>query len=268
MNCETVSKLQDAYGDNELDAANAREVSEHLAICSSCALTHADHMSFKQIITRHTTRAEIPPALHSRVRQLIAVSDAGDTPLVNAYRTTPAGSSIFHALKWGGAGALLATAACFTLFILMQPDVGYLTEQQLFSSHIRSLQDGHLTDVLSTDKHTVKPWFNGRLDLSPPVVDLAAQGFPLIGGRLDYVDHHNVAAIVFRHNAHVINVFVWPADRNLSGAFSAAMQPTVKQQGYTLRYWQEEAFRFAAITDASTETLIEFEAIYRKAISN
>jgi anti-sigma factor RsiW len=161
-------------------------------------------------------------------------------------------------LKWGTTGAGLAMAACLAFFMIVSPNEEYLVEQQLAASHIRSLQDGHLTDVISTDQHTVKPWFNGRLDISPPVTDFAASGFPLIGGRLDYVDHHTVAVIVYRYNAHVINLFVWPSDQS-----KIDLNSVVTQQGYNMRHWHDFDLQFWAVSDVNAAKLAEFENLYR-----
>jgi anti-sigma factor RsiW len=125
--------------------------------------------------------------------------------------------------------------------------------QEIVSGHVRSLMGSHLMDVASTDQHTVKPWFNGRLDFSPPVKDLAAEGYPLTGGRLDYVGRRSVAALVFQRHKHVINLFVWPATE--ADSKPAAIKPT---QGYNLIHWSKGGMAFWAVSDLNPKELMEF----------
>ena len=131
---------------------------------------------------------------------------------------------------------------------------------EIVSSHIRSLMAGHLTDVLSSDQHTVKPWFDGKLDLAPPVVDLATQGFPLVGGRLDYIGGRSVAALVYRHGLHVINLFIWPQAGATEHAATAA-----NRNGYTLLNWQANGMAYWAVSDVNFESLKAFEREVRSA---
>jgi anti-sigma factor RsiW len=202
----------------------------------------------EQAIKTHATRYKVPPELYDKIAHLTAKEQS--TVVVLSKKWLP--------LKWGSAGAALMLAACLAFFMIVSPNDDYLLEQQLLSSHIRSLQEGHLTDVISTDQHTVKPWFNGRLDISPPVVDLRADGFPLIGGRLDYVDHHSVAVIVYKYNAHIINLFVWPSDQP-----TIDRETSISQQGYHMRPWRNGDLRFWAVSDVNSAKLEEFEHLYR-----
>jgi anti-sigma factor RsiW len=131
-----------------------------------------------------------------------------------------------------------------------------LVAEEIVASHIRSMQPGHLYDVESTDQHTVKPWFDGKLDFAPPVVDLKEQGFPLVGGRLDYVDHRNVAALVYQRRKHFINVFVWPEES------SAAKLPEVQTiQGYNLVYWSHNGMNFCAASDLNIAEIRQFAGL-------
>ena len=126
-------------------------------------------------------------------------------------------------------------------------------QSEVVSAHLRSLQAGHLTDVISTDQHTVKPWFNGKLDVAPPVIDLTAQGFTLIGGRLDYVDARAIGAIVYRRRAHVINLFV---AQTASTEHRAARTETI--QGFNIRRWSDRGLNFWAVSDLGADELAEF----------
>jgi anti-sigma factor RsiW len=132
-------------------------------------------------------------------------------------------------------------------------------EGEVISGHVRSLQASHLTDVATSDRHTVKPWFNGKIDFAPPVVDLAAQGFPLAGGRLDYLHGRSVAALVFRRRQHVINLFVWPSKPGETLASHAS------QGGYSIAYWTHGGLEFWAVSDIDGAELERFAAAYRQA---
>jgi len=204
--------------------------------------------NIERAIKIHATRHTVPPELYDKIARMTTREQAAVIPL----------SKKWLPLKWGSAGAALALAACLAFFMIASPNDEYLLVQQLLSSHIRSLQDGHLTDVISTDQHTVKPWFNGRLDVSPPVIDLIANGFPLIGGRLDYVDHHSVAVIVYKYNAHVINLFVWASNQP-----KIDVESVVTQQGYNMRRWRNGDLQFWAVSDVNPAKLQEFENLYR-----
>ena len=162
----------------------------------------------------------------------------------------------------------MALAASFVLAVLLSGGVGYMGSlpasgdvivQEVVDSHVRSLLASHLTDVASTDQHTVKPWFNGHLDTAPPVKDFAAEGFPLIGGRLDYIDHRPVAAMVYRHGLHPINLFVWADPSKTQG------QPDVTaRQGYNIRHWVEGDLTYWLISDVEADQLAALEALLRK----
>jgi anti-sigma factor RsiW len=149
--------------------------------------------------------------------------------------------------------AVSALAATGLVAIVLRNDDDARINSEIVSAHLRSLQAGHLTDVLSTDQHTVKPWFNGRLDVAPPVIDLTAQGFTLIGGRLDYVDARPIGAIVYRRRLHIINLFV---------AQTASTEPraaTMKTfQGFNIRSWSEHGLNYWAVSDLAADELAEF----------
>ena len=202
MNCADIEQFLHAYVDNELDPLNAHAFAQHLAGCPSCAADLEALAATRQAIKTGMTRHAAPPGLFESIAQLTA-----EEPKIIKL---PARTGRWLPLKWGASGAGMALAACLALFVIVKPGNDTLLEQELLTGHIRSLQNGHLIDVVSTDQHTVKPWFDGRLDVSPPVVDLIKSGFPLIGGRLDYIDHHTAAVIVYHAGLHVINLFVCP----------------------------------------------------------
>jgi anti-sigma factor RsiW len=149
--------------------------------------------------------------------------------------------------------AVSALAATGLVAIVLRNDDQQLIEAEIVSAHLRSLQPGHLIDVVSSDQHTVKPWFNGKLDVSPPVIDLTAQGFTLIGGRLDYVDNRAIGAVVYKRRAHVINLFVAQTS-NMER--KPAKIETV--QGFNIRRWSDRGLNYWAVSDIGADELAEF----------
>ncbi len=158
-------------------------------------------------------------------------------------------------VPFAGFGAGAAIAACLAFLLL---PAGADPDAELVADHIRALQPGHLTDVLSTDQHTVKPWFDGRIDYAPPVRDFAAQGFPLIGGRLDYIRDRPVAALVYRRDKHLIDLYVWPEQ-------GAASAPTLDaRNGYNVVRWSEGGMAFRAVSDVEAGQLEDFAELWRR----
>lgn len=247
MNCKDIDQFQHAFVDGELAPADMRAVAVHLASCPDCSTRIEQLTALRQTI-KTASRFAPPPGLYEKIAGL----DMAEPPVVVAMprRWLP--------LKWGGMGASIAMAACLAFLMITRPNEQFLIQQELIGSHIRSLQADHLTDVISTDQHTVQPWFNGRLDIAPPVIDLAASGFALVGGRLDYIDQHTVAVLIYRHNAHVINLFIWPAPQGVLGTSTATVQ-----QGYNMQRWQAGDLQFWAVSDVNPVKLAEFEKLYR-----
>ncbi|GAB7541210.1 anti-sigma factor family protein [Cupriavidus sp. 8B] len=162
--------------------------------------------------------------------------------------------AIDHAPAWAGGGlaGVAASALVFGALALVQPPRTSMVGEEILSSHVRSLLSQHPVDVVSTDQHTVKPWFNGRLDYAPPVVDLAAQGFPLAGGRVDYVGHRTVAVLIYHYQQHPIDLYVFPAQGSISAPAAYAAD------GYSMARWHQNGMNFWAITDAEPEHLNMF----------
>jgi len=230
--------------DGELDSVHAAEVEEHLAGCPHCAAEMQQVLATRRIFARNDVKWQAPEALRSRILVAVATEAAARLPAEPLWRKT-----LRFIQRWSLVPSLAALAASAFLFVnAPRPDLSL--ENQLLASHVRSLLADHLTDVETSDQHTVKPWFNGKLDFSPPVVDLAAQGFPLVGGRVDYLDGRVVAALIYRRHGHVINVFVWP------GPPTAAK--TTVRDGYNIEEWSAGGLLFSAVSDVNAADLTAF----------
>lgn len=228
--------------DGELDAANAARCEDHLAACPECAAAFAEMRELHARLGAADLRYEAPAALRARIGR--ALTEAG------APRAT-FGRLRFSWPIWSLGGGVTALVASLALLLLVPrgPDLS----GEIVASHVRSLQAAHLVDVATSDQHTVKPWFAGRVDFSPPVIDTSPAGFTLVGGRLDYVDGRAVAAIVYRRRLHVINLLVWPDGGG--GAGSEA------HGGYNLRHWHANGMTHWAVSDLNQAELGQFEAL-------
>jgi anti-sigma factor RsiW len=247
VSCEETQALAHAYADGELDAARSLEVERHAGSCAACAEAVRSVRELRSAIRGAELYALAPAGVERRVRRALRqASGAGKRR----------GSAPWAAL-WRQPGLAVAFALAAALSwtvgrLSVRPAAGDAAAQQVVSSHIRSLMPGHLTDVLSSDQHTVKPWFSGKVDFSPAVKDLSAQGFSLAGGRLDYVDGRPAAALVYRRRQHVINLFVWPeAGRPDSGPRALAAQ------GYNLVQWTRSGMAYWAASDLNAAELQE-----------
>jgi len=266
MNCEETTNLMDAYVDGELDPITSLQVERHLRECSKCeqvyevdtAVAHA----VSQAAPYYRAPTELRERIHSALRDAIGPSTIADSARENqllARRTPPERRNVFSDLPWNrlalAAAILLAAIVASSLFPRMSaPTSDQFLATQLIASHVRSLMANHLTDVASSDQHTVKPWLDVKLDFAAPVVDLSNQGFPLIGGRLDYLDNHSVAALVYQRRKHFINLFVWPVESGTTRATKA-----VSRQGYHLLHWVDSDFNYWAVSDVSASDLQAFK---------
>jgi anti-sigma factor RsiW len=239
MKCEEAEVLLHALLDDELDAGHARDIETHVATCHRCAAQLRDYRDMRGAFAAVDLRFTAPTDLRRRIDARLPAPAA-----VKVNRR-----SLLKGFA-GGVGLSSAIAAGLMLAIV-RSDQNSRVMSDLVSAHLRSLQADHLTDVLSTDQHTVKPWFNGRLDVAPPVVDLTAQGFTLIGGRLDFLDGKAVAALVYRRRVHVINLFIAQGSERHSAAIETL-------QGFNIRRWTEPGFSLWAVSDLNADELEDF----------
>ncbi len=247
MTCDEAEILLQALIDGELDAGHAREVEAHVATCPKCTALLKDYQEMSKAVAEAGARYTAPPALRRRIEASL--------PQVQQ----PSRRSVLRGFALGS--AVSAIAATGLVAIVLRNDDEARIQSEIVSAHLRSLQAGHLTDVLSTDQHTVKPWFNGKLDVAPPVIDLTAQGFTLIGGRLDYVDARAIAAVVYRRRLHVINLFV---AQTASIEHRAAKTETL--QGFNIRHWSEPGLNFWAVSDLAQDELADFSERFEAAM--
>src|SRR2546425_11317056 len=243
----------DAYLDGELAAGDARELETHLAQCPECTRFRDRRLELRAAIVAGVPTFQAPAALRERVR---AAARAAASPSTRAPRRFTA-RNLWRPLALA---ASLAAVALGSWTLAQRRAAGEALADDVLASHIRSLMPGHLTDVPSSDQHTVKPWFNGRLDFSPPVYDFAGRGYSLLGGRLDYVNGRPMAALVYGRRQHVINVFVWPAARGPSGGSSARTQ-----QGYHELHWTTGDYTYWVVSDLGLTELQEFAQLLRQA---
>jgi anti-sigma factor RsiW len=254
MRCIDCRDAVNAYLDEELLPDEQADVREHLASCADCRHEHevllATTTSLKEGLVRHRA----PDVLKARIRGALAETDTGDT----AERSRRDWRSPWA--RFAAAGVLIAIASSALTFTAMrQPSSTRSTESEVLASHIRSLMPGHLVDIASTDQHNVKPWFNGRLDLSPTVPRLDSLGFPLIGGRIDYVGGRPVAAVVYGRRQHLINVFSWPAVKS-----SALATNAMTEKGYHLVHWRREGIELWAVSDLNQPELEQFVSAFAR----
>ena len=240
MTCDEAEILLHALIDGELDAGHARDVEAHIAECPRCAAQLAAYREMSKAVADADLRYSAPLALRRRIEASLPQTQAA-----------PNRRSVLRGFAMGS--AVSAIAATGLIAIVLRGDDEQRIMSEVVSAHLRSLQAGHLTDVLSTDQHTVKPWFNGKLDVAPPVVDLTAQGFTLIGGRLDYVDTRPTGAIIYRRRSHVINLFV---AQTASAQRHPAKTETI--QGFNIRRWSERGLNYWAVSDLAADELAEF----------
>jgi anti-sigma factor RsiW len=239
--CETIRLLVHGLIDGELDAANTLAAEAHIADCADCGALHEEVIKLRARLGAADLHYPAPPGLVARIDRAIG---SAQRPAVRRPR--------FAWPNWATGGGLIALAA--SLLVLLMVPRGPDLSAEIVASHVRSLQVAHLVDVVTSDRHTVKPWFAGRIDFSPPVIDTSPAGFVLAGGRLDYLDGRPVAAIVYRRRQHVINLLVWPGPGS-SG-------PTAEtRDGYNMLHWTSGGMVHWAVSDLNAAELGQFQAL-------
>jgi mycothiol system anti-sigma-R factor len=251
MNCKNALESIPAYVDGEFDAAQADAIEAHLRGCTECTRVVEAERGWRRTVRAGATRYAAPDRLRARLAVSLAEADAA----------MPAAAPRFarwRPLAMAASLALAVIASSGLTTYVMQPAGQDRLVEDVVSGHVRSLMAGHLTDILSSDQHAVKPWFHGRIDLAPPVDDLAGDGYPLVGGRLDYLDQRPVAALVYRRREHPINLFVMAAP---SGQRRAPA--SLAERGYNVVHWSERGMSFWAVSDLALAELKEFARLYQ-----
>jgi anti-sigma factor (TIGR02949 family) len=251
VQCAESLRVQ-AYFDGEVDAVASAEIERHVEHCDECRTLLQDLQSVRAVLRRDVSYAVAPPELRTRIFSALDQESAAGLaaapvpPPRRAARPRIARPSFWAGAFSGVGGAAIAASLAF---FLIMPRLSNPLTNDLLSAHVRSLMPSHLIDVISTDKHTVKPWFAGHADVSPVVADFESQGYRLIGGRADYIDHQRSAVVVYQHGAHVINVFSW------AGAGRPLPNNTTRD-GYKFAFWQQGDLHYAAVSDTGWDELL------------
>ena len=290
MRCAESLRVQ-AYFDAEVDAVSAADIERHLEHCAECRALLQDLEQVRTVLRRDSAYVRAPMELRAKIMRALDQENATDAAVSEGTPTAegtgapegtlatggsepPAGTELprgtsrprerfssnwrtrpFWVGALGGAGGM-AIAAAFA-FLLLVPRFANPLLDELVSAHVRSLMPSHLIDVESTDKHTVKPWFAGHADVSPVVADFEPQGYRLIGGRVDYLEHQRSAVVVYQHGAHVINVFSWAGRER-------ALPADVTRSGYHLAFWKAGDLEYCAVSDTGWDELLGLVRLLRE----
>jgi anti-sigma factor RsiW len=251
MTCEEARPLLDAHVDRELDVATDREVTRHLSECERCASEVESIRALKKALGE-SERVRAPDVLRRRI-----VNALGSSPVADTARGT-------RTVRWLPRSSAIAIPAAIAavLALLLMPrmfrvDQSDFLVREVVAAHVRSTQVDHLTDVPSSDRHTVKPWFEGKIDFSPPVTDFQAKTFKLVGGRVDYLDDRPVAALVYQHGPHLINVFIWPSDG------SERAPSLLTRNGYNLDHFSHAGMNYWIVSDMGVDEMEKLAALLR-----
>jgi anti-sigma factor RsiW len=254
VSCELTQRVVPGYADGELDLVRIIEMEMHLKDCPACSQELESQQEVRSALRRSSLAYSAPAVLRNRIQSSLRTSNGpGVQERKMMWISLPA-------WQWAGAVAALALFSFSGWQLtarLRATSSDRRIASEVFTSHVRSLEANHLMDVVSTDQHNVKPWFDGKLDFSPPVEDLASDGFPLVGGRLDYIENREVAALIYQRREHFINVFVWP---NLTRSNST--QPIESRQGYNIVGWSRGGFQCWAVSDIGPSDLAEFVRLF------
>jgi mycothiol system anti-sigma-R factor len=249
MTCSASQHSIEAYLDGELATSESAEMRQHMEGCASCAALYRRLEQLRSDVRTQAPRYTAPAHLQQRVHLALREAAKKETP-----RRTIAWNWVAIA-----ASVLLCASLGWNFALLRSRGPGNdLIAQEVLSSHVRSLIGTHLVDVPSSDQHTVRPWFNGKLDFSPEVKDFASQGFPLVGGRIDYLGNRPVAALIYQRRQHFINLFTWP-----SASSPEAGPNDVKRSGYNMLHWTRDGMNYWAVSDIQRSELDQFAQLYK-----
>lgn len=243
---ENIRELLHAYVDGELDLANARQTERHLESCDDCRETEKAIRELHRALTSEATAYRAPSHLRKNVRAALRREAKASRQSLSPW------------LMFATGAAFAAVILGFVLFQTTRTARNDAIVDQVVANHVRSLLAAQLVDVVSTDQHTVKPWFDGKIDFAPEVRDLATNGFPLDGGRLDYLDGKTVAALVYHRNKHPINLFITPLPTGRSTSPTA-----MTRRGYNILAWTNNGLKYWAVSDLNQTELREFAELVR-----
>jgi mycothiol system anti-sigma-R factor len=272
MDCNESRERMSACLDHELAPSAMADFTAHLATCAACTAAYERLSRLRGMVAGNAVSHAAPSGLRARIladiQAELKADIQADIKTAKPHRKPFdlfGGFKGLSGLPWGrinfGVASVCAAALAVNLTLDMhKPTETDFLDQEIVAAHFRSLQADHLADVASSDHHTVKPWFAGKLDYSPPVVDLTQQDFPLIGGRLDYVHQRSVAGLAYRHGMHLINLFVWPDGSQHSDGKAEAGKLT-SENGFQLLRWSQDGMAFTAITDMNAAELGTFQKL-------
>jgi anti-sigma factor (TIGR02949 family) len=253
VGCAESLRLQ-AYFDGEIDAVSAADIERHAEHCAECRALLQDLEQTRTAIRRDLTHGRAPPELRARIMRALDQETAVKTPRPNGWGRSTWRTRPFWVGALGGIGS--AAVAATLAFVLLSPASTNPVLDDVMAAHLRSLMPSHLIDVVSTDQHTVKPWFAGHTDVSPVVADFAQQGYRLMGGRADYLDHQRSAVVVYQHGPHVINVFSWAARQR-------ALPKNTTRNGYHMAFWKAGDLEYCAVSDTGWDELLGLVRLLR-----
>jgi anti-sigma factor RsiW len=247
MTCHDTRPLLDGYLDGELDLLKNLELEQHLAECHDCTRLYQSHRALGLAVRSDALYYRAPAGLDRRIHQALRKSAPSKAGFERRWLGVAASIAVLAVAGWGLRPLLFRSVADQRIV------------EELVASHVRSLMANHLADVPSSDQHTVKPWFTGKLDFSPPVTDFSAQGFPLVGGRLDYLDGRPAAAVVYRRRQHLINLFTWPEPRAADSPAKA-----LTRQGYHMVHFTRTGMHYWLVSDLNEKELKELAGLLAK----
>ncbi len=244
MNCQTAESLLHAYFDDELDLVSSLDIEGHLESCAACSTRLERERSLRTRMAASALGFPTPPHLRGRIASALDRLEPSPKPIARRWS---------NGVLWLAPLAAAIVVAASATMVASRPSAERLLAQQIRDGHVRSLMAGHLSDVVSSDRHRVKPWFAGKLSFAPWVGDLSDEDFPLTGGRLDYLNDRPVAAIVYKRREHVINLFIWPSEHLRPEATRL-----LRENGYQIVHWADGGMTYWAISDLNAGELQEF----------